>query len=175
MADVQKVAVRMMRQSGFGNVTVEQIAAAAGVSPSTVYRYFGTKEALIVWGDRPDGLVESFASAKVGKRAATAEAFFDAATATYADDAADLLSQLRLVFASPELAVAFEHQLLTRRGEVAAIVAARRKAKSVGVRDVAAAGAYLGALVALLDRWQSGDGEKSLAKMLAKAPATIAG
>lgn len=35
---------------GFDNVTVEQLAVSAGVSPMTVYRYFGTKAALVLDG-----------------------------------------------------------------------------------------------------------------------------
>ena len=175
MAEVQKVAVRMMRQAGFANVTVEQIAESAGVSASTVYRYFGTKEALILWGDRPQQLVSIFAESGDTKGSTSTGAFIDAAIATYTDREPELLSQLRLVFANDDLAVAFEHELIGRRHDVAAIFAARRDANSAGVRDDAAAGAHLGLVVAMLDRWQSSDGAKSLAKMFAKAGDSLGG
>ncbi len=169
MAEVQRVAVQLMRQHGFGNVTVEQVADEAGVSPSTTYRYFGTKEALVLWGDRSEVLVRALAVVDAGgAEASPATAFTAAAIEVYTADEADLLEQLRLVFANEPLAVAFEHGLLGRRGAIAEIFAAQRGAPSVGVRDDAAAGALLGMLLALLTRWQAGDGAKSLSKMLVK-------
>lgn len=173
MGDVQRVAMRMMQVSGFANVTVEEIAATSGVSPSTVYRYFGTKEALVLWGDRAGQMVAAFTEAKVGKRRSAEEAFIDAATTTY-DDAdpvarLELVAQLELIFANEDLTIAFEHELIGRRDEVAAALAAHRSAKSVGGRDAAQAGALLGALIAVLERWQASGGEKSLAKQLSKA------
>ncbi|NND74129.1 MAG: TetR/AcrR family transcriptional regulator [Ilumatobacter sp.] len=173
MTDVQRVAVQLMRQHGFGNVTVEQIADAAGVSASTTYRYFGTKEALVLWGDRSERLVAALAAAPVGDDSSPGADFAAAAIAVYAVDEGDLLAQLRLVFANEPLAVAFEHRLLGRRGEVADILARRRAATSVGVRDDAGAGAYLGMLIAVLTRWQAADGAKSLSKMLVKASAVL--
>lgn len=168
MADVQRVAVQLMREHGFGNVTVEQIAEASGVSASTAYRYFGTKEALVLWGDRSERLVEAFAAAPDdGSHAVSA--FASAAADVFGEDDDDLLAQLRLVFANEPLTVAFEHRLLDRRAELAAILAARRHATAVGVRDDAASGAYLGMVLAVLTRWQANDGTKSLAKMLTKA------
>lgn len=173
MGDVQRAAMRMMQASGFANVTVEEVAAKAGISPSTVYRYFGTKEALVLWGDRSGTLVEAFASAKVGKKRTAEQAFAEAAAATY-DDAdpvarLELVAQLELIFANDDLTVAFEHELIGRRGEVAAALSAHRAAKSVGGRDAAQAGAFLGALIAVLERWQASGGEKSLVKQLTKA------
>lgn len=45
---IQEKALDLFDERGFGVVTIEEIAVAAEVSPSTVYRYFGTKEGLIV-------------------------------------------------------------------------------------------------------------------------------
>jgi AcrR family transcriptional regulator len=44
---IQEHAVRLFRAQGYAATTVEQIAEAAEVSPSTVFRYFPTKEELV--------------------------------------------------------------------------------------------------------------------------------
>ncbi|MPZ86251.1 MAG: TetR family transcriptional regulator [Actinophytocola sp.] len=44
---IQAHAVRLFREQGFAATTVEQVAEAAEVSPSTVFRYFATKEDLV--------------------------------------------------------------------------------------------------------------------------------
>jgi AcrR family transcriptional regulator len=48
-AAIQRHAVRLFTEQGFAATTVEQIAEAAEVSPSTVFRYFPTKEELVVF------------------------------------------------------------------------------------------------------------------------------
>ncbi|NEW40128.1 TetR/AcrR family transcriptional regulator [Nocardia cyriacigeorgica] len=48
MHTVQECALDLFDEKGFGAVTIDEIAAAAEVSPSTVYRLFGTKEGIIV-------------------------------------------------------------------------------------------------------------------------------
>jgi AcrR family transcriptional regulator len=48
---IQQQALRLFREQGFHATTVEQIAAAAEVAPSTVFRYFPTKEDLTVLDD----------------------------------------------------------------------------------------------------------------------------
>ncbi|MCP2265706.1 transcriptional regulator, TetR family [Promicromonospora thailandica] len=48
MRTIQERALDLFDERGFGAVTIEEIAAAAEVSASSVYRYFGTKEGLLV-------------------------------------------------------------------------------------------------------------------------------
>lgn len=51
MHTIQRVALDLFDREGYGNVTIERIAAGADVSPSSVYRYFGTKERLVTWDE----------------------------------------------------------------------------------------------------------------------------
>lgn len=48
MRRIQEAALDLFDERGFDAVTIEEIAAAAEVSPSSIYRYFGTKEQLIL-------------------------------------------------------------------------------------------------------------------------------
>ncbi|WP_040406801.1 TetR family transcriptional regulator [Amycolatopsis nigrescens] len=74
--EIQRHALRLFRERGYAATTVEQIAEAAEVAPSTVFRYFPTKEDLAdltgyhslldeftkAFGEQPAGLsvVEAF-------------------------------------------------------------------------------------------------------------------
>lgn len=44
MSEIANVALQLFLDKGFGETSVDDIAAAAGCSPRTFYRYFGTKE-----------------------------------------------------------------------------------------------------------------------------------
>jgi AcrR family transcriptional regulator len=55
-AAIQQHALRLFREQGYEATTVEQIAAAAEVSPSTFFRYFPTKEDVALY-DALDPLV----------------------------------------------------------------------------------------------------------------------
>jgi AcrR family transcriptional regulator len=48
MRSVRETALDLFDERGFAAVKIDDIAAAAGVSASSIYRYFGTKEGLLV-------------------------------------------------------------------------------------------------------------------------------
>jgi AcrR family transcriptional regulator len=60
---LQEHALRLFLENGYANTTVEQIAAAAGVSHMTFFRYFPTKEDVVMQDDY-DPLLESLIAAR---------------------------------------------------------------------------------------------------------------
>src|ERR1700691_2687560 len=63
-ADIHDAALRLARQEGFDNVTIEQISAEAGVSQRTFFNYFPTKESAVAYAqlEIPDELAAEFIS-----------------------------------------------------------------------------------------------------------------
>jgi AcrR family transcriptional regulator len=60
-ASLREHALRLFREQGYQATTVEQIAAAAEVSPSTFFRYFPTKEDVVLQDDMDTRLLEALA------------------------------------------------------------------------------------------------------------------
>lgn len=58
---IQDIALSLFETRGFDAVTVEAVAAAAGVSPMTVYRHFGSKENLVLQDGLLAGLTDALA------------------------------------------------------------------------------------------------------------------
>ena len=155
-----------MTERGFDAVTVEEIAASTGVSPSTVYRYFGTKEALVLSSSRAEQLLE-----RIGRDTSDrgwVEAMQRSAAKVWgSDDTARL--ELGLIVANESLMRAWERRLLDLRVPLAELFAERR-GKSRGSRDDVRASVAIAVLTATLLRWHHDDGDKKqLARLLKKA------
>ncbi|QGU01426.1 HTH-type transcriptional repressor Bm3R1 [Corynebacterium kalinowskii] len=60
MRNIQSVAIELFREHGFDNVKIEDIATAAETSPSSIYRYFGTKEGLVLHDEFDDSILNTF-------------------------------------------------------------------------------------------------------------------
>ncbi len=57
---IQEHALRLFREQGYDETTVEGIAEAAEVSPSTFFRYFPTKEDVVLYDPFDPILIEAF-------------------------------------------------------------------------------------------------------------------
>src|SRR5512138_2327695 len=59
-AAIQEHALRLFQEQGYAATTVEQIAEAAEVSPSTFFRYFPTKEDVVLYDDLDPLFIAAF-------------------------------------------------------------------------------------------------------------------
>ena len=57
---IQRHALRLFQARGYAATTVDQIAEAAEVSPSTFFRYFATKEDVVLYDDFDPALLAAF-------------------------------------------------------------------------------------------------------------------
>src|SRR6202521_1043886 len=58
---IQRTALRLFEKHGYEQTTIEQIAAAAEISPSTFFNYFPTKEDVVLF-DAYDPIIFSMMS-----------------------------------------------------------------------------------------------------------------
>ncbi|MFE6868443.1 TetR family transcriptional regulator [Kitasatospora sp. NPDC057692] len=56
---IRREAYRLIAEQGYENTTVDQIAAAAEVSPSTFFRYFATKEDLVLTDEYDPAMIDA--------------------------------------------------------------------------------------------------------------------
>jgi AcrR family transcriptional regulator len=118
---LRRAALDLIAERGFGHVTVEDIAAAADVSPRTFFNYFASKEAAL-FGTDPD---EAAALRERVARAAPGEPVLGALRAIVADgvnaraaglaelggDPADWLARMKELRANPHLRAAQAAQM----------------------------------------------------------------
>ena len=153
-AAIREHALRLFREQGYDATTVEQIAEAAEVSPSTFFRYFPTKEDVVLQDDLDLVWMDAFRAQPpdLGPVAAMRTSV----RAAFADLAAADLEQLReamdLAVAVPAVRARMLEEMARTSQRIAEAVAERsgRNAGDFTVRAVA--GAVIGiAMVAWFD------------------------
>ncbi|HUG85140.1 MAG TPA: TetR family transcriptional regulator [Euzebya sp.] len=165
MQEVQHHAVELFEEYGFEGVTVEQVAEAAGVSPVSVYRWFGAKERLVLWDDYDPDLFAAIAE-RIGDRAPL-EAVRDAVVAelgrVYDADRELVLTRTQLVHREPALLGAALRDTRSMRTALAELFSEAGIGQDDFGRHVLAEVA-IAALTAAVDAWQAHDGQVALAE-----------
>ena len=154
-AAIREHAMRLFRESGYQRTTVEQIAAAAEVSPSTFFRYFPSKEDVVLQDDMDTRMVEALErqpadlSPLSAVRAAVRDAF-----ASYTEaDLAVIAETTLLSMTVPEVRARATDEFARTIGVIGEALAKRagRPADDLAVRT--AAGAIIGVMMSLTMPW----------------------
>jgi AcrR family transcriptional regulator len=164
---IQHHALRLFAEQGYEATTVEQIAAAAEVSPSTFFRYYPTKEDVVL----DDGYDPIFYQALLDRPAgepplvALHGAMLSGIAGITDDGGKDMRERLRLVLSVPAL----RGRIIQNTSESVALIAealARRAGRAEpDLDDESVAGAYIGMAVVAVMRWaEHGDDPAELLK-----------
>lgn len=102
---IQKHALKLFRKQGYVETTVEQIAAAAEISPSTFFRYFPSKEDLVMYDPMDDIFIAVFRKQPPGLKVIPAfrESMREIFVNMSADEIALIEEKAKIMYGVPEL------------------------------------------------------------------------
>ncbi|MGW0535376.1 TetR family transcriptional regulator [Streptomyces sp. NPDC003032] len=176
--ELTESALQLLALKGFDAVTIDEIVTTAGVSRRTFFRYFASKE---------DVVVQFLADMGAGMRADLAERPADEPPsvallhavrlplATCAAHSERALRVVQLILRTPALLARFLERQAQWRGDLTAELALRMGLDAE--RELyprLAAGMALTAFDAVLQRWSGSDGTEDPAALLDRAFAVIA-
>jgi AcrR family transcriptional regulator len=174
--ELSRCGVELFLQQGFANTTIEQIVEPLGIAKRTFFRYFNTKEDLVVewYTEKTTELVEALKSRP--KQEKPFKAVCEA-----------LSSLLKRFDAHPELALALmrlsketpslvgrdlEKRMIWEQALAAALVDREGKKAMPPLKARIIVGTALTAFTAAADEWYAGGGKAKLRPLVEKAFAT---
>lgn len=151
-AAIQTEALRLFREQGYDATTIEGIAEAAEVSESTLFRYFPTKEDLVLSDEFDPMLIEAFRAqppeaSPIQALRGSFRAVFDQLTP---EQWTEQRERLHLMVSVPEVRGTMLDQYAGMIQEVAELVAERagRRSDEFVIRNLA--GAVIGVSMAVM-------------------------
>lgn len=150
---IRTEAMRLFTEQGYAETTVEQIAEAADISPSTFFRYFPSKEQVATADDLDPLMIRAVEAQppELSPLRAFVRATVEVFDELEPDDLEFEYQRMRLIYSVPELASVIARETERNVRMVAQLVAERvgRSADELEVR--AFAGALIGAMSTTFD------------------------
>jgi AcrR family transcriptional regulator len=168
-------ALQLFEQKGYDATTVDEIAAAAEVSPRTFFRYFADKEEVAMGEVFDQSIIDLVGARPAGEPLVESlrHVVADSLGLMNESDREALLPRLKIVYRTPSLrGRRWEYQL--RFGRVAGAALAGRLGlppDDLGSRVTATAA--LIAVEVAMDRWQERDGRDDLGELLQAAVSSL--
>ncbi|MET9952030.1 TetR family transcriptional regulator [Streptomyces sp. NPDC006339] len=180
--ELTESALQLLARKGFDAVTVDEIATDVGVSKRTFFRYFASKEDVVV--RFLSGMGADIHAALAGRPAGEPPSAslrhavavpLAACTDRHADHAARALRVVQLILRTPPLLARFLERQADWREALAAELAARRGLDPAGdLYPRLAAGTALVAFHTALQRWADSDAAEDPLELLDRAFAVVA-
>jgi AcrR family transcriptional regulator len=169
---IQSEALRLFREKGYAQTTIEEIADAAAISPRTFFRYFPSKEDVVLWDEYDDPAASDLVAARPAGEplAETIRVLIrETLSGLYRSDPERLLARVRLAVTVPELRARFLGEEPHGFEELAQLLTEKR-GSAVDVQQLRVlTSAFLATAWVALDLWQRSDGEDDLLALIDRA------
>jgi AcrR family transcriptional regulator len=175
-AELAQVAFELFRRDGYDQVTVTDLAAAAGVSRSTFLRYFGSKEEAVLSAFDRHGkdVAEALRSRPADEDDWTAmRRALDIVVEYSEQNREGSLALAQLIQETPSLWRYNSGKRHAWAAMLAEVLAERSGASRDDVGPIVRASAGLGCLDIALARWTEAEGERSMGDLLDAAFAAL--
>lgn len=150
---IRTEAMRLFREQGYAETTIEQIAEAADISPSTFFRYFPSKEQLALADDLDPPMIRAIRAqpASLSPLRAFVQATVEVFEALSPEELEFEQQRMALIYSVPELSSVVARETERNVRLIAELVAERvgRQPDETEVR--AFAGALIGAMMTTFD------------------------
>jgi AcrR family transcriptional regulator len=173
---IQTEALRLFTEKGYTQTTVEEIADAAAISPRTFFRYFPSKEEVVMW-DEYDPLVGDLVASRPDDEpvAETLRAVVrETLEGLYRRDPERLLTRVRLFASVPDLRARFVEEQHVGMEMLAPLLAQKQGPRTDNLRAQVIGSSLLAAVWVALDLWQKSDGKRDLLALLDEAVDALA-
>lgn len=170
-ASIQEHALRLFTEQGYDNTTVEQIAAAAEISPATFFRYFKTKEDVVIEDDYDPLMVAALdaAPADLPPLRALRHALTEAFGQIPAAEKRQILERSKLIMSVPALRARSLDNIVATIDIMAPPLARRLNVPDAHLAARTLAGAVIGVTLAVVLQWVEADGKLDLAELMDEA------
>jgi AcrR family transcriptional regulator len=174
-AEVSAVAFRLFAEQGFDSTTVDQIAAQAGLSRTTFFRYFGTKEDVVLGnlGELGREIAAALAARPADERPwDSLRRAFDVVTQINTDAPEQALSFVRMLNETPSLRARHWEKTQDWQNLLVPEVSRRIGTETATPQDPRARALVASALACLdaaTDAWTACDGTTPLSALVDRA------
>ena len=168
---IRAAAFRLFQEQGYDATTVDQIAAAADFSASTFFRYFPTKEDLVITDDY-DPLLEAALRARPSEEPmleSVRAAILPALRMVIGDDHDDMLLRMRLLSDNPVLRARALAESVRTRDMLLGILSERATGPFDELRLRAKVAAVVAATGEAVDYWAERGGSDDIAALVERS------